>query len=112
MQRTRLAHALATLGLLGLTAAMGTAHAQALAAVVPTLVNTVQAFSRQGFAPLQQRFAARDALTGRAVSLSDGTQGTVQGVAADGALQVQTAAGVVSVTSSEISVRPQLPVQG
>ncbi len=28
MQRTRLAHALATLGLLGLTAAMGTAHAQ------------------------------------------------------------------------------------
>ena len=85
---------------------------QALAAVVPTLVNTVQAFSRQGFAPLQQRFAARDALTGRAVSLSDGTQGTVQGVAADGALQVQTAAGVVSVTSSEISVRPQPPVQG
>ena len=57
-------------------------------------------------------FAARDALTGRAVSLSDGTQGTVQGVAADGALQVQTAAGVVSVTSSEISVRPQPPVQG
>ncbi len=85
---------------------------QALAAVVPALVATVQAFARQGFAPLQQRFAARDALAGRAVSLSDGTQGTAQGVAADGALQVQTAAGLVGVTSSEISVRPQAPVQG
>lgn len=85
---------------------------QALAAVVPALVATVQAFARQGFAPLQQRFAARDALAGRAVSLSDGTQGTAQGVAADGALQVQTAAGLVGVTSSEISVRPQALVQG
>lgn len=85
---------------------------QALAAVVPALVATVQAFARQGFAPLQQRFAARDVLAGRAVSLSDGTQGTAQGVAADGALQVQTAAGLVGVTSSEISVRPQAPMQG
>ena len=80
---------------------------QALQAVVPALVTTVQAFARQGFAPLQQRFAARDALAGRAVSLSDGTQGIAHGVAGDGALLVQTAAGVVQVTSSEISVRPQ-----
>ena len=80
---------------------------QALQAVVPALITTLQAFARQGFAPLQQRFAQRDALAGRAVSLSDGTQGTAQGVAADGALQVQTAGGVVAVTSSEISVRPQ-----
>ena len=80
---------------------------QALQAVVPALVTTVQAFARQGFAPLQQRFAARDALAGRAVSLSDGTQGIAHGVAGDGALLVHTSAGVVQVTSSEISVRPQ-----
>ncbi|MFG5778591.1 biotin--[acetyl-CoA-carboxylase] ligase [Comamonas sp. J-3] len=80
---------------------------QALQAVVPPLITTLQAFARQGFAPLQQRFAQRDALAGRAVSLSDGSAGTAQGVAADGALQVQTAGGVVAVTSSEISVRPQ-----
>lgn len=80
---------------------------QALQAVVPALITTLQAFARQGFAPLQQRFAQRDALAGRAVSLSDGSAGTAQGVAADGALQVQTAGGVVAVTSSEISVRPQ-----
>ena len=79
---------------------------QALQAVVPALITTLQAFARQGFAPLQQRFAQRDALAGRAVSLSDGSAGTAQGVAADGALQVQTAGGVVAVTSSEISVRP------
>ena len=74
---------------------------------MPALITTLQAFARQGFAPLQQRFAQRDALAGRAVSLSDGSAGTAQGVAADGALQVQTAGGVVAVTSSEISVRPQ-----
>ena len=80
---------------------------QALQAVVPPLVGMLKAFAAQGFAPLQPQFAARDALAGRAVNLSDGTAGIAQGVAADGALQVQTDAGLVQVTSSEISVRPQ-----
>ena len=80
---------------------------QALQAVVPPLVGMLKAFVAQGFAPLQPQFAARDALAGRAVNLSDGTAGIAQGVAADGALQVQTDAGLVQVTSSEISVRPQ-----
>ena len=80
---------------------------QALQAVVPLLVGMLKAFAAQGFAPLQPQFAARDALAGRAVNLSDGTAGIAQGVAADGALLVQTDSGLVQVTSSEISVRPQ-----
>ena len=80
---------------------------QALQAVVPPLVAAIAAFARQGFAPLQAAYAARDALAGRAVALSDGSTGLAQGVAADGAFRVQTTAGVVDVTSSEISVRPK-----
>ena len=80
---------------------------QAMQAVVPPLVGMLQTFARQGFAPLVGQFAERDALAGRVVNLSDGTSGTAQGVAADGALLVRTEAGVVQVTSSEISVRPQ-----
>ncbi len=80
---------------------------QALQAVVPALVGMLHTFAAQGFAPLVAPFAERDALAGRAVNLSDGTAGVAQGVAADGALQVMTDSGVVNVTSSEISVRPQ-----
>ena len=79
---------------------------QALAAVAAPLIETVQAFATQGFAPLQSRFARRDALCGRAVTLTDGTAGVAEGVRSDGALLVRTAQGVMAVTSSEISVRP------
>lgn len=78
----------------------------ALACILPNLVAEVQSFARHGFAPLMQRFAQRDLLAGREVSLSDGTSGIAQGVAADGGFLVRTAAGLQAVTSSEISVRP------
>ena len=78
----------------------------ALARVLVPLVATVQQFAAQGFAPLQARFAARDVLRGRAVRLSDGTEGLALGVDAQGAFRVQTAAGVQAVISNEISVRP------
>jgi biotin--acetyl-coA-carboxylase ligase len=58
-----------------------------------------------GFAPFEARFAARDALAGQTVRLSDGTQGQAEGVDATGALRVRTAAGVQRITSGEISVR-------
>ena len=80
--------------------------AQALLRIVPALVQAVQAFEQFGFAPFQARFALRDVLCGRAVQLSDGTQGTAHGVAENGALLVHTAAGMREVTSSEVSVRP------
>ena len=80
--------------------------AQTLLCVVPPLVRAVLAFEQFGFAPFQSRFARRDVLAGRAVALSDGTQGTALGVGELGALRVATASGVVEVTSAEVSVRP------
>ena len=84
---------------------VGQTAGETLAGVVPALVRDIQWFESQGFGPFAQRFARRDALAGRPVQLSDGTQGTARGVDASGALQVQTAQGTVSVTSSEVSVR-------
>ncbi|WP_395058743.1 biotin--[acetyl-CoA-carboxylase] ligase [Polaromonas sp.] len=80
--------------------------AQALQLVAAPLVQAMQAFGLFGFAPFQARFAARDVLAGRAVQLSDGTEGVAHGVGENGALLVHTAAGMKEITSSEISVRP------
>lgn len=77
----------------------------ALGRVALPLVRAVQAFAHVGFAPFEARFAARDALAGQTVRLSDGTQGQAEGVDATGALRVRTAAGVQRITSGEISVR-------
>lgn len=78
----------------------------ALLRMVPPLVAMLQSFEGYGFSPMQARFAQRDILQGRAVTLSDGQAGTAHGVGEDGALLVQTASGMQAVTSSEISVRP------
>ena len=78
----------------------------ALLRIVPPLVAMLQGFEACGFAPVQPRFAARDVLQGRPVTLSDGQTGPAHGVAEDGALLVHTAQGMQAVTSAEISVRP------
>ena len=78
----------------------------ALARVLLPLVQTLQDFERDGFAPLQQRFAARDALRGREVLSSDGQQGLCLGVSASGALRLADAQGERDIHSSEVSVRP------
>ncbi len=78
----------------------------ALLRIVPKLVQNIQAFAQFGFAPFQARFARRDVLSGRAVLLSDGLEGTVHGVSENGALLVHTSAGMKEITSSEVSVRP------
>lgn len=80
--------------------------AGALGRVAAPLVRELLAFERAGFAPVQPRYARRDALAGRAVRLSDGTEGDARGVSGTGALLVHTAAGPVAVTSAEVSVRP------
>jgi BirA family biotin operon repressor/biotin-[acetyl-CoA-carboxylase] ligase len=77
-----------------------------LARMAVPLVRTLQAFEQFGFAPFQARFGARDLLADRPVRLSDGTAGTAHGVDEHGALLVHTAAGMVAVTSAEVSVRP------
>ena len=83
----------------------------ALQAVAAPLVAAMLAFERDGFAPFQARFAARDALAGQAVRLSDGTEGKACGVGPQGALRVQTAAGMRDISSHEVSVRPLAAAQ-
>jgi BirA family biotin operon repressor/biotin-[acetyl-CoA-carboxylase] ligase len=78
----------------------------ALALVACPLIQTLMAFETSGFAPLQSRFAARDALQGRHVHTSDGQQGLALGVGPGGALRLQTELGVQDIRSAEISVRP------
>ncbi len=85
--------------------------AQALLRLAAPLVQAVKAFESLGFAPFAARFNARDVLRDRAVTLSDGLQGTAHGVDESGALLVHTAAGMKQVTSAEVSVRPQAPAK-
>ncbi len=87
----------------------------ALARVVVPIVEALRLFEAKGFAPFSAAFAARDALAGRNVRLSDGREGTALGIAANGALRVQGgtgsagSSGVWEVSSAEISVRPLAP---
>jgi BirA family biotin operon repressor/biotin-[acetyl-CoA-carboxylase] ligase len=82
-----------------------------LAQVAAPLLQDVLRFAQTGFAPLQNAFAARDALLGLPLRLSDSREGEGLGVDATGALRVRTAEGVQAVHSSDISVRPQ-PIPG
>lgn len=83
--------------------------ASVLERVAPALVRDVLAFQQAGFAAFRARFAARDALRDRPVTLSDGTAGIAEGVSETGALLVHTAAGLQAIASSEVSVRPAAP---
>ncbi len=74
---------------------------------IPLLRDLLE-FERAGFAAFSSRFAARDGLKGRAVSLSDGIQGQASGVDGSGALLVHTSQGMQRVASLEVSVRPQI----
>lgn len=70
------------------------------------LVRTVLRFQELGFAPVRASWLARDAFAGRAVRLSDGTEGMAQGVDERGALLVHTSTGLKTIDSAEVSVRP------
>lgn len=84
----------------------GVDAAGALQRLAPPLVAALLGFEAEGFRPFQARFQARDALRDRPVALSDGRAGTAHGVTEAGALLVHTAAGMQTITSSEVSVRP------
>ena len=79
---------------------------QALLQVAVSLVQAVLRFEAQGWTPFLPAYAARDALAGRAVQLSDGTTGQARGVDTRGALLVHTAQGLKTISSAEVSVRP------
>jgi BirA family biotin operon repressor/biotin-[acetyl-CoA-carboxylase] ligase len=96
-----------------------TTDAHALERIAAPLLHDLLLFERQGFAPFAARFAARDALRGHSVTvieqpttvpsgLPSDLHGTAQGVDGQGALLLQTAAGVRRIHSSEVSVRPLL----
>jgi BirA family biotin operon repressor/biotin-[acetyl-CoA-carboxylase] ligase len=78
----------------------------ALEKVVAPLIANLLRFESNGFSPLQARFNERDALKGKAVTTSDGLQGHSLGVDLQGALQLETAQGVVLINTAEVSVRP------
>ena len=75
-----------------------------LHAVALPLVQALRRFEREGFAAFRERYARRDVLRARHVR-SGPIEGVAQGVTESGALQVQTAAGLQLITSSEVSVR-------
>ncbi|MES2099107.1 MAG: biotin--[acetyl-CoA-carboxylase] ligase [Pseudomonadota bacterium] len=78
-----------------------------LAKIALPLVQALQRFEREGFAAFAERFAARDLLRGRTVrtTLPEAPEGIARGVSTQGALLVQSAAGITSVSSGEVSVR-------
>ncbi len=78
--------------------------------VVPALARALTGFERCGFAPLQARFNALDALLGCPVGLSDASFGVAKGVDASGALVVHTERGVRHVGSDEVSVKPTFDI--
>ncbi|MFN4116324.1 MAG: biotin--[acetyl-CoA-carboxylase] ligase [Inhella sp.] len=78
----------------------------ALAAVLPSLAALLEGW--QGFTPdWQRRFAARDALAGRAVA-GDGVEGIAEGVSRDGLLCLRGAdGGLRLLRAGEARLRPQ-----
>jgi BirA family biotin operon repressor/biotin-[acetyl-CoA-carboxylase] ligase len=78
-----------------------------LARVALPLVRALQQFEREGFAAFADRFAQRDLLRGRSVrtTLAEVPDGVARGVSPQGALLVQSAGGIASITSGEVSVR-------
>ncbi|MDE2298160.1 MAG: biotin--[acetyl-CoA-carboxylase] ligase [Burkholderiales bacterium] len=80
---------------------------QVLARLALPLVQALKEFEREGFAAFAARYAARDLLYGLPVrtTLAEVPDGIARGVSAQGALLVQSAAGIASVSSGEVSVR-------
>jgi BirA family biotin operon repressor/biotin-[acetyl-CoA-carboxylase] ligase len=71
------------------------------------LAQSLRRFEAEGFAGFQADYARRDLLAGQPVRTTQQGlgEGTARGVDERGALQVQTATGIVAVTSGEVSVR-------
>jgi BirA family biotin operon repressor/biotin-[acetyl-CoA-carboxylase] ligase len=84
----------------------GLAAPAVLARLLLPLVHTLQQFEAQGFAVFRSAYQSRDLLYGHPVRCTDGTEGVACGIDASGALLLQTIAGVRSISSAEVSVRP------
>ena len=86
------------------------------ALLLEELWGVLETFAREGFAPLCGEWQSRHAHQDRAVTviLSDTRResGMARGVAEDGALLVETRAGMRRYHTGEISLRPTRPVKG
>lgn len=83
-----------------------------LAALLAELARTLEAFEREGFAPLREAWRGLHAYQGRRVQVLPGREAaydaTVVDVGGDGALHVRTGDGrLVALASAEISLRPR-----
>lgn len=79
------------------------------AMLIGKLIESLDLFDHEGLAPFLPRYAALDALAGRAVVVHGGDgdyAGIALGVASDGALRVRLADGVRNFHAGEVSVRP------
>lgn len=79
------------------------------AALIVRLVESLDTFDDSGFDAFADAWAARDALAGRRIRVErarDAFDGVAAGVDSRGALQVHTSAGMRSIDSAEVSVRP------
>jgi BirA family biotin operon repressor/biotin-[acetyl-CoA-carboxylase] ligase len=82
------------------------------AAVLAAQAEALETFDAQGLTPFLPRFAALDALRGAEVVAIDGTQqtpGIAEGIDADGALRLRTAAGEIALRAGEVSLRRSVP---
>lgn len=78
-------------------------------ALIVRLAAALDAFEQSGFAACAEAWAERDALAGRSIRVEEvhgHFEGVAEGVDTRGALQVRTAAGLRSIDSGEVTVRP------
>jgi BirA family biotin operon repressor/biotin-[acetyl-CoA-carboxylase] ligase len=87
----------------------------ALQRIAPSLVQTILTFVDHGFAPFQARFNQLDVLKNRHVNVENSQvcaaaqmkiTGIAQGVNSKGELLLQTALGLQTISSSEVSIKP------
>jgi BirA family biotin operon repressor/biotin-[acetyl-CoA-carboxylase] ligase len=78
------------------------------------LLQAIQTFEHDGFAPFAERFAARDVLRGRAITstATEVPDGVALGVDAQGVLRVRRGELEHRLASGEVSVRPQPAPKG
>jgi len=75
--------------------------------LLESLVEVIDTFRNQGFAPFLSEWGGYDALKGRSIKcLSGGLEGVACGVDEQGLLKVETADGVMLVSAGDVRVRP------
>lgn len=80
------------------------------AALLDALIESMGRFAEEGFAPFRARWLAADGLRDRRVRVVDGqgaAEGIARGVAADGALELDTGEGLARVVSGSVRLRGQ-----